>query len=119
MTPAAHDLMALANVEGAAVPALWLTEIGNVLLVNERRGRLTERQSAAFLPALSFLTITVDPARADAAFERTLPLARREKITTYDASYLELAIRLRLPMATRDVRLRDAASRNGVQFLDV
>ncbi len=119
MTPAAHDLLALASVRGTAVPALFLTEIGNVLLVNERRGRLSERQSSAFLSALSFLSIAVDPPRAEIAFERTLPLARREKITTYDASYLELAIRLRLPLATRDIRLQDAAARNGVTLLDV
>jgi predicted nucleic acid-binding protein len=79
----------------------------NVLVVNERRGRLTEAGTAAFLRALSRLAITIDRNASEA---EVLTLARRHRLTVYDACYLELAQREGLSLATLDQDLIRAAS---------
>ncbi len=95
------------RVDPALAPALLFFEVRNVLLVNERRGRLTEAQSAEFLRALSRLPIRIDQSPDET---QLMMLARRHRLTVYDAAYLELALRERLPLATLDARL-DAAMR--------
>jgi predicted nucleic acid-binding protein len=89
----------------ALSPALLFFEVRNVLLVNERRGRLTEAQSAEFLRALSRLPIRIDQSPDET---QLLILARRHRLTVYDAAYLELALRERLPLVTLDGRLEAA-----------
>lgn len=89
-------------------------EIRNVLIVNERRGRLTEDQSARFLQNLKRLPIEIDHACEDA---RLLPLARKHRLTVYEASYLELAVRKSLPLATLDADLERAARAEGVDIV--
>lgn len=90
----------------AFAPEIWWYEVRNVLISAERRGRATEARSAAFLRALSRLPITVDH---DPEQTVVLGLARRHGLTVYDAAYLELALRLRLPLATFDTALARAA----------
>jgi predicted nucleic acid-binding protein len=105
-----HPVAALAlecvRTDEARVPSLWWFEVRNTLVVNERRGRLTESDTAAFLRGLARLNVTVDrsPDEAD-----VLMLARRRRLTVYDAAYLELARRERLPLATLDAALATAA----------
>ena len=109
--------LALARIrdDEARVPTLWWFEVRNVLIVNERRGRLTEADTAAFLRRLARLGVTVDRSPEEAA---VLALARRHRLSVYDASYLELAQREALPLATLDAELARAARAEGVAVLD-
>ena len=89
------------------MPSLWWFEVRNTLIVNERRGRLTEADTAEFLCVLSRLAIAIDRMPDEAEI---LSLARRHRLSVYDASYLELAMRLRVPLATLDHQLLRAAA---------
>ncbi len=103
--------------DGGIVPGLWHLEVGNVLLQAEKRGRISAAALAARLEALAQLPISIDietPARAWGAI---VILARTEGLTTYDATYLDLAMRLGLPLATNDRALADAARRAAVPVL--
>jgi predicted nucleic acid-binding protein len=80
----------------------------NALIVNERRKRIEPERSAAFLELLGELPISLQPLPGDAAM---LDLARRCKLSVYDAAYLELAVREGAQLATLDKALRDAARR--------
>lgn len=112
-------LMERAASEGALAPGLWPLELGNVLLQAVRRRRLEAAQAMARLELLRRLPIRIDDTTAERAWREILALARSESLTTYDAAYLELALRLGLPLATRDRELRQAAERNGVELLPV
>jgi predicted nucleic acid-binding protein len=100
------------TADGAIVPALFWYEIRNILVVNERRGRIEPIQSAQFLIDIDPLT-DVD---AHAVESDVLSLARTHRLTVYDASYLELANRLALPLCTLDNQLMDAAPAVGVRL---
>lgn len=104
--PIAAEALEQIRTDAACVPTLWWFEVRNTLLVNERRGRLAEADTATFLRALSRLAVTVDrtPGEAD-----VLALARKHRLTIYDAAYLELAQRQDLPLATLDRDLMSAA----------
>lgn len=99
---------------GALVPALWWFELRNGLVVNERRGRFTTRQTARFLRNLLKLSIAVDWPPNEAAILR---LARQHRLTVYDAAYLELAHREALPLASLDDALLRAARAEGVSLI--
>lgn len=101
----------------AAVPMLWPIEVSNVLALAERRGRISFAETAQLLALLSTLDIRVDTEAPSLAFTRLLDLARAEKLTAYEASYLELAMRLGVPLASKDRNLCDAAERVGVAVL--
>jgi predicted nucleic acid-binding protein len=116
-TPETDALLDRLHDEGAAVPALWPLEVGNALLQAERRGRLSTAKVAAFVDLLSGLPIATDGDTATRALREVLALARAERLTTYDASYLELAGRRALPLATKDQALHRAAQRVGVPLL--
>ena len=107
---------ALNRLDGdeAIVPTLWWFEIRNILVVNERRGRVDATETASFLADLERLSIRVD---RDPNSETVLSLARKHKLTGYDAAYLELARRLGLPLATLDRALIDAAGADGVPLV--
>ena len=109
-TPAAWALLDRLRTTPAHVPALWALEIGNILLGAEKRQRITRARAVAFLGILGDLDIRVDPALPGRAFRDVLPLAREQRLTTYDATYLELAMRLGLPLATKDRALARAAT---------
>jgi len=101
----------------AVVPAIWPLEVTNVLLVAERRKRLTESQSIHFVELLKALPIVVDEATADHAMATTFSLARAHHLSSYDAAYLELALRMGLPLATRDIKLSKAGKSCGAALL--
>jgi len=88
----------------------------NVLLVNERRKRITAADTDRAVTLFKELAIEVDRPSSLQAFDATLPLARTHKLSSYDASYVELALREGLPLATLDAPMRDAASAAGVQI---
>ena len=98
------------------VPAIWPLEVANALLTAERRKRVTTAQVTTFLQVIKDLPISVDSTPVALAFDRILSLAREQNLTEYDASYLELAIRESLIIATLDERLRTAAPAVGVKL---
>lgn len=98
------------------VPVTWPFEVANALLVAERRGRITEAQSARFLEFLSTMPIIVDTDTEPNALHIVLA-GRQHGLTAYDACYLELAMRHGLPLATQDAHLRAAAGRAGVPLM--
>ncbi len=97
---------------GAVAPVLWPYEISNAFVMAERRKRTTERQTARDLERLSLLPIEIEDHRASPAI--LAGLARKHKLSSYDAAYLELALRRRLPLATGDDRLIVAARAAGI-----
>jgi predicted nucleic acid-binding protein len=113
-----HPVAALAlervRTDEARVPSLWWFEVRNTLIVNERRGRLTESDTRAFLRGLVRLRVTLDrsPKVGD-----VLALARHRGLTVYDAAYLELARREGAPLATLDAALATAARAELVPLL--
>lgn len=98
----------------ALVPDLWHLEAANVLLSAERRGELDTGDVERFISQLESLPIRIDPLSAHQAFSRTLSLSRAYKLSSYDAAYLELAIREGLPLATVDKNLIKAARKADV-----
>src|SRR5215475_12711587 len=99
----------------AIVPALWELEVSNVLLVAERRGRLTEAQSARFVALLGQLPIHIDSASVEMG--GVLAAGRRHTLSAYDAAYLVLAEREGVRLATMDAKLRKAAQDAGVAVI--
>ncbi len=102
------------RTDAAHVPGLWWFEIRNTLLMGERRDRITQADTAAFLHDVARLSIIGDRAPQS---DRTLTLARQHRLTVYDAAYLELAERMALPLATQDRALRRAAAQAGVSVM--
>lgn len=99
----------------ARVPVTWGLEVANVIARAEAQTLVTEARSEAFLEMLAGMEIEVDTATFTHALSGTLQVARRFRLSAYDASYLELALRLGLPLATLDGDLRKAAQQAGVK----
>ncbi len=102
---------------GATVPALWRIEVANVLRMAVRRGRCDEPFADRSFRRFSALRIQVDPQTEARAWNETLALARAENLTLYDATYLELAMRIGQPLATCDKALVAAGLRRGVEVM--
>ena len=107
--------IALRDGDTALTPAIWWYELRNTLVVGERRLRLNIHASEQFLAALGSFDIRVHPLPANA--EPLFELARRHKLSFYDAAYLALAIAEGAPLATLDKALAKAAEREGVELL--
>lgn len=103
----------------AFVPYLWHLEVANTLLVGERRKRSTQANTVRWLGFLAALPIAVDEETKVHAFGNTLNLARDHNLSAYDGAYLELAMRLGLPLATLDDKLKVAAAAVGVPLFAV
>jgi predicted nucleic acid-binding protein len=101
----------------AVVPSIWPLEVVNVLIVAERQKRLSESDSIRFLTLLSQLPIVVEYERPE-MMKELLALARAYNLSSYDASYLYLAMRKGLPIATLDNKLIEAARRIEVPILE-
>ena len=97
----------------ALVPALWATETANALLAATRRRRVGTEEWPRLRMQLDALPIDVDPISPARAWGPVLDLAAAHDLTAYDATYLELAMRRRLPLATLDRALRAAAHAEG------
>jgi predicted nucleic acid-binding protein len=116
-TPIVLDVLDRVVRDGADVPPIWRLEVVNALqsAVKRRRTQIETRDDA--LRQLLLLSITVDETCDAQCWGRALALADAHGLTIYDASYLELATRRRLPLATRDQRLRVAARAEGLPVL--
>jgi len=111
-------VLADVRVDGATVPAIWPLEIANALRVAERRGRILEGRLPGMLEVISALPVTVEPTPTSLALGPILRLARSQKLSPYDASYLELAMRSGGTLATLDRQLKEAAVRLGVPVVN-
>lgn len=116
-TPASSALLESLPSRAAIVPALWRWETANALLVAERRRRIDAASAERFLRLLDRLPIRVDEEAAGHAIGETRRLASGLGLSVYDASYLELARRVGIPLATRDAELMAAARSVGVALL--
>jgi len=105
------------GVDGAVAPAIWPLEVANGLKTAIRRGRIATRDLPRLRALLEGLGVEIDERPASAVFSETLGLALEHDLTTYDAAYLELAIRRGLPLATADERLRAACRTTGVELI--
>jgi predicted nucleic acid-binding protein len=113
--PVADAALERLQSDGGMAPALGWFEVRNALIAGERRQRLDRDATAEFLRYLSRLPIAIDRAPEEST---VLDLARRYRLTVYDASYLDLAVRLNVPLATTDSDLIDAAPQAGVLLLE-
>ena len=116
-TPACNAVLEQVGQGGAFAPTLWPLEVLNALAMAERRGRLEAVKRQELTGFLSCLPVMLDSETAAQAWTITSRLAERFRLTLYDASYLELAQRLGLPLATVDLDLRAAAKQGGVPLL--
>ena len=114
--PPAALASAMAN-GGCVAPALWMHEVHNVLLMLQRRKRIDGEGHAAACAALEALDVEVEPPAWGLVAHEVSRLARAHALTIYDAAYLELAMRRRLPLATFDAALRKAADAEGVALV--
>lgn len=103
----------LASGNQALAPTIWALEVSNMLLVGELRGRVTETQSTAFWETLKALPILVDDRAPMTSLAGIIALGREHRLSSYDAAYLELAVRNAVPLATLDNKLADAAKASG------
>jgi len=101
----------------AFVPSIWALEVGNVLLVAERKKRISQADSARFIALLRDLPIAIEQEPSDLISGEILALAREHRFSVYDASYLDLAMRKGLALATLDNGLIAAANRSRVPIL--
>lgn len=107
-------LMDSVSLTGAVVPPLFRIEVGNSLLLGVRRKRISAEYISKALDLIEQLPLRVDANGADYVWRTTIEIAAAYGLTLYDAIYLELAIRLDLPLATLDAKLARAAEIAGV-----
>ena len=96
--------------DAALVPAFWSVEVLNSLLVAEKRGRISSNQTQAFLRDLAALRPSFDNVSVEQVFGAVQTLSREQSLTPYDALYVELALRVKCPLATLDQSQRNAAN---------
>lgn len=111
------DILMLFSEKKAVVPTIWPLEVSNVLLMAERRKRITFLQATEFIDALSILPIEVDPTTTARATGHILQLAKSANLTVYDAAYFEIALRENIAIATLDKALIKAAKKMKVKLL--
>ncbi len=102
---------------GMAAPAHWPLELTNSILNGEKRGRVSRADGASFIEMVESLGVLIDAETPRRAWSAIVALARAEKLSTYDAAYLELAMRLRATLVSKDADLLKAAKRSSVPTL--
>lgn len=113
----ADSILELLADSEAIAPSIWALEVANVLLAGERRKRLTEADSMRFINLLGELPIIVDKETSGRALSETIAIGRRQGLSSYDAAYLEIAMREGIALATLDDRLKRAARKCGVMLV--
>ncbi|WP_201776042.1 type II toxin-antitoxin system VapC family toxin [Devosia geojensis] len=117
VTPATERIFDQVTRDGAVVPSLWRLEIANAFRTAIRKNRMTSRYRDESLADLQLLDIVVRDDTHERAWTEILALSDRHGLTPYDASYLELALRERLPLASLDKALLAAARAEGLETL--
>jgi predicted nucleic acid-binding protein len=118
-TAASDALRQQASSFDLEAPAILNAEVRNVLLMAERRGKLTPNQVTALLAIFAGFRINVSSPPDTDGHERVLDLARGEGLTMYDAYYLHQAVTRGSALASRDAELLDAAKRTGIMLFDL
>jgi predicted nucleic acid-binding protein len=103
---------------GAVVPVIWHLEVTNAMMVGERGGRCDRGDTAKWMAYFASLSISVDEQSSAKILEQVVDLARAHKLSTYDAVYVELALRRGLPLASLDEPLKNAAVAAGALLFD-
>jgi predicted nucleic acid-binding protein len=116
-TPATRKLFDDMSITTAVVPAWWYIELTNVLYLAEKSRRIPGDRVVEFIATIDDMQVEIDHDAPLRAFSHILPLCRTHHLTSYDALYLDLAQRRKLPLATLDVPLRKAAKKLGVKLL--
>jgi len=114
-SPETDALLDRLRQDGAVVPGLWRWEVGNVLALAVRRGRIDHSEATDRLRLLDALPIMFDTEGPGRAWRETFLLAQMHRVTVYDAAYLELALRTGADLATLDTDLIAAAGAAGVR----
>ncbi len=117
-TEYADRVLELLDADTAITSSIWPLEIANAILMSERRGRLSAADTARFTELVSGLPITVERTALLRALGAVMEVGRTHSLTSYDAAYLELAMRRGLPLATLDNRLADAARQANVTLIE-
>lgn len=116
-TSGSLDILNQATTQSIFVPSLWHLEVSNVLGLALRRGRITEADLRLILTLFAGLELHTDAVVPHITSSAELPLMNAHSLTAYDAVYLELALRLNVPLATLDEDLAAAAGKAGVPLL--
>jgi predicted nucleic acid-binding protein len=117
-TPETHRLLEMIKSgTRVIVPAFWFLEISNILLVAQRRNRISVAQRNEALEKLAGMQFTVDEDASRRAFNQISDLAEKHNLSVYDAVYLDLALRYSVPLASRDGSLNTAAGKCGIKSL--
>lgn len=112
----AQEALLKLKTEQAVVPDIWALEVANVLLNSERKGLITTDKSEKFTQFLDDLSIHVAESNP-MALSNIMDLGRQHRLSSYDAAYLELALRENMPLATLDKALQQAAKNSKVALL--
>lgn len=118
-TPRTIELLESLTSDKALAPSIWTLEIGNILIGAQRKKKISYADITRFLEMLKNINIEIDPETVDRSFHEILSLAHSEGLTTYDAAYLELAMRKGIPLATKNTQLQEAGRKLGVKLLPV
>jgi predicted nucleic acid-binding protein len=118
-SPMADGVLSRLEDDEAVAPSIWPLEVANGLRSAERRGRIDEREVPAVVRLLVTLPIEIVPTPLDQALGDVLSLARAVGLSSYDAAYLDLALRRGLPLATADEYLAQAAEATGVELVGI
>jgi predicted nucleic acid-binding protein len=116
-TPGTLSVLELAARETCVAPGVWPLEVCNAVIAAQRRGRFTSDDVSLFLGLVGDLCVSVDDLTLRQAVESVLPLAVEHALSSYDAAYLELALRKGAPLATLDAGLARAARDAGVELI--
>jgi predicted nucleic acid-binding protein len=117
MTPEGVALLQRVRSMRIVVPPLWHVEVANALVQAQRRNRIEAAAVDEFLTLLGDLLVETDHDLEHRGPRALIALAQAHRLTAYDASYLELALRRALPIASHDSALRDAASAAGIDVI--
>ena len=118
-TPYTDGMLETLAADQALVPSIWPLEVANVLLSAERNGRMKQADSARFLALLQSLPIAIERDSPQHVWNEVIHLGREYNLSSYDASYLELAMRSGSALATLDRKLKKAAEKAGVELMAV
>ena len=116
-TAETQGLLLSLDVDFAITPAIWSSEMANAFMMAERRKRIAAAEIAQYLSDLAALPLRAERALAPDDMAAVIDLARRHSLSAYDACYLDLALRMKLPLATRDAALASAATERRVKLL--
>ncbi|HUP60683.1 MAG TPA: type II toxin-antitoxin system VapC family toxin [Thermoanaerobaculia bacterium] len=116
-TPETDGMLdAIAAGDSLVVPALWPLEVANAITVLRRRRKLTSDEARLAIEMIRELPVAIDHEAAAIALTRLADLASEHELTVYDATYIELASRRQLPLASNDARMKRAAAQAGVDL---